>query len=141
MQLTVKDRQSLPDIALLALGSLAGAFSLAVRNGLSVTASLADGQQIEYELEDVVSDAVRSAYALQRICPATDIDPAEYRELLYATGTTRPLKKRVPVNPETTIPDKLDEVLDALEKGETITPESPQQFTRIFQDPFSEVFS
>ncbi len=141
MQLTVKDRQSLPDIALLALGSLAGVFSLAVRNGLSVTASLADGQPIEYELEDVVSDAVRSAYALQRICPATDIDPNEYKELLYATGTPRPAKKRAPIDRETTIPDKLDEVLEALEKGETITPESSQQFTRVFQDPFSEVFS
>lgn len=141
MQLTVKDRQSLPDIALLALGSLAGVFSLAVRNGLSVTASLADGQPIEYELKDVVSDAVRSAYALQRICPATDIDPNEYKELLYATGTPRPAQKRAPIDRETTIPDKLDEVLDALEKGETITPTSPQQFTCVFQDPFSEVFS
>lgn len=142
MQLTVKDRQSLPDIALLALGSLAGVFSLAVRNGLSVTATLADGQAIDYELEDVVSEAVRSAYTLQRIAPATDIDRAEYLELLYQTGTARPIKaKPAPIDPETTIPDKLDEVLEALEKGETITPESPQQFTRVFQDPFSEVFS
>lgn len=141
MQLIVKDRQSLPDIALLALGSLAGVFSLAVRNGLSVTASLADGQAVCYELEDVVSDAVRSAYALQRISPATDIDRADYLELLYQTGTPRPPEKRVPIDRETVIPDRLDEVIEALEKGETISPEASHRFTRVFQDPFSEVFS
>ena len=141
MQLTVKDRQSLPDIALLALGSLAGIFSLAVRNGLSVTATLADGQPIAYELEDVVSDTVSSEYALRHISPATDIDRADYLELLYQTGTPRPPKQRDPIDLETTIPDKLDEVLDAFDKGETVNPQSTQQFTRVFQNPFSEIFS
>lgn len=141
MQITVNDRQSLPDIALLALGSLAGLFALAVRNGISVTSQLSDGQVLNYELEDVVSLSVRSAYALQSIAPATDIDRADYLELLYQTGTPRPLRKVQKPDPETAIPDKLEEVLEALEKGETIIPKAPQQFTRVFQDPFSEVFS
>lgn len=141
MQITVNDRQSLPDIALLALGSLAGLFALAVRNGISVTSQLSDGQVLNYELEDVVSLSVRSAYALQSITPATDIDRADYLELLYQTGTPRPLKKLQRPDPETAIPDKLVEVLEALEKGEAINPESSREFTRIFDNPFSEIFS
>ncbi len=141
MQITVNDRQSLPDIALRALGSLAGIFALAVRNGISITAQLSDGQQLNYELEDVVSLSVRQAYALQSIMPATDIDRADYMELLYQTGTPRPLKKLQKQAPETAIPDKLEQVLEALETGQTIQPESSRQFTRIFDNPFSEVFS
>ena len=141
MQITVKDRQALPDIALLALGSLAGLFALAVRNGISVTSQLSDGQVLTYELEDVVSLPVRSAYALQSITPATDIDRSEYLELLYQTGTPRPMRKPQRPDPETSIPDKLEEVLEALEKGEAITPESSGEFTRIFDNPFSEIFS
>ena len=142
MQLIVNDRQTLPDIALLALGSLAGIFSLAIRNGLSVTATLADGQAIDYELEDVISDAVRSEYALRQISPATDIDRADYMELLYQSVTPRPVNiKRAPLDPDTVIPDKIDQVIEALDRGETVNPESSQQFTRVFQDPFSEIFS
>lgn len=141
MQITVKDRQALPDIALLALGSVAGLFALALRNGISVTSQLSDGQVLNYELEDVVSLPVRSAYALQSIVPATDIDRADYLELLYQTGTPRPMRKPQKQDPETAIPDKLVEVLEALEKGQTITPVSPREFTRIFDNPFSEIFS
>ena len=141
MQITVNDRQSLLDISLIALGSVAGLFSLAVRNGISVTDRLSDGQVLNYELEDVVSLPVRSAYALQSIAPATDIDRADYLELLYQTGTPRPLRKPQKQDPEAAIPDKLEEVLEALEKGEAITPESPREFTRIFDNPFSEIFS
>ncbi len=141
MQITVNDRQSLPDIALRALGSLAGIFALAVRNGISITAQLTDGQQLNYELEDVVSLSVRQAYAVQSIMPATDIDRADYLELLYQTGTPRPVLVAKKQDPEAAIPDKLEEVLEALKRGETITPESPRQFTRIFDNPFSEIFS
>ena len=142
MQLSVKDRQTLPDIALLALGSLAGIFSLAVRNDISVTATLADGQTIDYELDDVISDAVRSEYALRHISPATDIDRADYMELLYQTGTPRPaISGRLPLNPDAVIPDIIDQLIDAVKKGETIQPSSPYLLTRVFQDPFSEIFS
>lgn len=143
MQITVNDRQTLLDIAVIALGSAAGVFALAQRNGLPVTATLADGQTLTYELEDVVSPAVRSAYALRRISPATDIDAAEYRELLYQTGTKRPSGLRPWIDPtdDALVLDKVDEVLDLLNRKEPVKVESKQQFTRIFSDPFSEVFS
>lgn len=143
MQITVNDRQTLLDIAVIALGSAAGVFALAQRNGLPVTASLADGQTLNYELEDVVSPAVRSAYALRHICPATDIDPGEYKELLYQTGTKRPSITRpwIDRSDDALVLDKVDEVLDLLDRKEPVKVESKQQFTRIFSDPFSEVFS
>lgn len=142
MQITVNDRQNLLDIAVIALGSAAGVFALARRNGLPVTATLSDGQTLTYELEDAVSPAVRSAYALQHISPATDIDPAEYKELLYQTGTKRPfiIRPLVPAD-EVLVLDKVDEVLDLLDKKQPVRVESKQEFTRIFADPFSEVFS
>ena len=143
MQITVNDRQTLLDIAVIALGSAAGVFALAQRNGFPVTASLADGQTLNYELEDVVSPAVRSAYALRHICPATDIDPGEYKELLYQTGTKRPSITRpwIDRSDDALVLDKVDEVLDLLDRKEPVKVESKQQFTRIFSDPFSEVFS
>lgn len=143
MQITVNDRQTLLDIAVIALGSAAGVFALAQRNGLPVTATLADGQTLTYELEDVVSPAVRSAYALRHICPATDIDPGEYKELLYQTGTKRPPLRRPWIDraDDALVVDKLDEVLDLLDRKEPVKVESKQQLTRIFSDPFSEVFS
>ncbi len=143
MQITVNDRQSLLDIAVIALGSVAGVFALARRNALSVTETLADGQSLTYEPEDVVSPAVRSAYALQHISPATDIDPTEYRELLYLTGTKRPVIIRPPfdLSGDALVIDKVDEVLDLLDRKQPVMVQSKQQLTRIFSDPFSEVFS
>lgn len=143
MQITVNDRQTLLDIAVIALGSAAGVFALAQRNGLPVTATLADGQTLTYELEDVVSPAVRSAYALRHISPATDIDPGEYKELLYQTDTKRPtiLRPWIDRADDALVVDKLDEVLDLLDRRQPVKVESKQQLTRIFSDPFSEVFS
>lgn len=143
MQITVNDRQTLLDIAVIALGSAAGVFALAQRNGLPVTATLADGQTLTYELEDVVSPVVRSAYALRHISPATDIDPGEYKELLYQTGTKRQtiLRPWIDRADDALVVDKLDEVLDLLDRKEPVKVESKQQLTRIFSDPFSEVFS
>ena len=127
MQITVNDRQTLLDIAVIALGSAAGVFALAQRNGLPVTATLADGQTLNYELEDVVSPAVRSAYALRHICPATK-----------RPSLPRPWIDRAD---DALVLDKLDEVLDLLDRKEPVKVESKQQLTRIFSDPFSEVFS
>ena len=142
MQIIVNDRQTLLDIAVIALGSASGVFALARRNGLPVTATLTDGQTIVYELEDVVSPAVRSAYALQHISPATDIDPAEYKELLYQTGTRRPaVKPSIDLSGDLLVVEKIDEVLDLLDKKQPVKVQSKQEFTRIFSDPFSEVFS
>lgn len=142
MQITVNDRQSLLDIAVIALGSVAGVFALAQRNGLSVTATLSDGQTLDYELEDVVNTAVRSAYALGHISPATDMPTAEYMEMLYMTGTARPciIRPYIPTDDVLTV-EKVDEVLGQLASGQPVRVQSKQELTRIFSDPFSEVFS
>lgn len=142
MQFIVSDRQTLLDAAVIALGSVAGVFALAQRNDISITATLSDGLPLSFELEDVVAPAVRSAYAVQHISPATDIPRADYLELLYQTGTKRPPQvQQFRPDDSAILVDKIDEVLTDLKAGRPVIPQSPQELTRIFQDPFDEVFS
>nr|DAE04673.1 MAG TPA: hypothetical protein [Myoviridae sp. ctFYw8] len=85
MQITVKDRQSLADIAVQYLGGVEGIFALAERNGISITAKLKDGQTLDWELADTVDATVQKTYAAQGIEPATDIPQKEMEALLTAT--------------------------------------------------------
>lgn len=85
MQITVKDRQSLADIAVQYLGGVEGIFALAERNGISITAKLEDGQTLDWELADTVDATVQKTYAAQGIEPATDIPQKEMEALLTAT--------------------------------------------------------
>ena len=85
MQITVKDRQSLADIAVQYLGGVEGIFALAERNGISITAKLEDGQTLDWELADTVDAQVQKTYAAQGIEPATDIPQKEMEALLTAT--------------------------------------------------------
>lgn len=85
MQITVKDRQSLADIAVQYLGGVEGIFALAERNGISITAKLEDGQTLDWELADTVDATVQRIYAAQGIEPATDIPQKEMEALLTAT--------------------------------------------------------
>lgn len=85
MQITVKDRQSLADIAVQYLGGVEGIFALAERNGISITAKLKDGQTLDWELADTVDATVQKTYAAQGIEPATDILQKEMEALLTAT--------------------------------------------------------
>lgn len=85
MQITVKDRQSLADIAVEYLGGVEGIFALAERNGISITARLRDGQKLDWELSDTVDATVQRIYAAQGIEPATDISSQETNALLQAT--------------------------------------------------------
>lgn len=85
MQITVKDRQSLADIAVQYLGGVEGIFALAERNGISITARLTDGQKLDWELADTVDATVQRIYAAQGIEPATDISAKETDALLQAT--------------------------------------------------------
>lgn len=86
MQITVKDRQSLADIAVEYLGGVEGIFALAERNGISITARLEDGQTLDWELADTVDAQVQKKYAAQGIEPATDISGKEATVLLQATA-------------------------------------------------------
>lgn len=85
MQITVKDRQSLADIAVQYLGGVEGIFALAERNGISITAKLEDGQTLDWELADTVDATVQKTYAAQGIEPATDIPQKKMEALLTAT--------------------------------------------------------
>lgn len=89
MQITVKDRQSLADIAVEYLGGVEGIFALAERNGISITARLTDGQTLDWELADTVDAQVQKTYTAQGIEPATDISAQEMNTLLQATARYR----------------------------------------------------
>lgn len=86
MQVIVKDRQSLIDIAVQVLGGAAGIFALAERNNICITDRLHDGQVLEWELEDTVDAKIQKAYQLRGIVPATDISQQDTADLLKATG-------------------------------------------------------
>lgn len=86
MQVIVKDRQSLIDIAVQVLGGAAGIFALAERNNICITDRLHDGQVLEWELEDTIDAKIQKAYQLRGIVPATDISQQDTADLLKATG-------------------------------------------------------
>jgi hypothetical protein len=73
METTVLEGQSLLDIALQELGSLEGAYNLAVLNGLSLTDSLTAGMTLQ--LPDVVDRRIKTYYSERNIRPATMFDP------------------------------------------------------------------
>ena len=82
MKVTVKDRQSLFDVAIQVLGSAEGVFALSERNGLSITDRLTDGQELEYDLGDIVDSRTAELVAARGICPATEIPSTDERALL-----------------------------------------------------------
>lgn len=145
MELTVRDRQSLWDIAVQYLGGVEGVFSLAARNGIEVTDRLNDGQLLEWENEDVVVAAVRTAFSLRGIIPATDIDERDYQELLAATSTKAVNAVQAPVTEPATedaiVTDKITEVIKDLQAGKPVESGSGQALTRIFEDEFDTVFA
>lgn len=73
--ITVKDRQSLPDIAVTAAGSMEALMALAVANDISVSDDLADGQELrEVAVED--RNVVQS-FSVSGEEPATAIEVTE----------------------------------------------------------------
>lgn len=146
MELTVKDRQSLWDIAVQYLGGVEGVFLLAGRNGIGVTDRLEDGLRLEWENNDVVAPSIQSAYSVRGIVPATDIDERDYQELLAATSTkaavAEPAKEQAGGQAgDTVVIDKITEVIKDLQEGKPVTGESGQALTRIFEDAFDTVFA
>ncbi|MCM1310891.1 MAG: hypothetical protein NC301_07705 [Bacteroides sp.] len=87
MKVTVKDRQNLLDVAIQVLGSAEGVFALAVRNGISITDRLEDGQELEYDLGDIFDTHTADLIAARKICPATEIPKTDEKELLRRVGT------------------------------------------------------
>ena len=83
MEITVKDRQSLFDIAIQYLGSVEGVWLLAEKNNISITDELEDGTILKYDSTDIIDTKVAEHYAQERVSPATDIDDKELNTLLY----------------------------------------------------------
>ncbi len=82
MKTTVRDRQSLLDVALGISGSMDGAMRIATRNRLPLTAELIPGQEIMFEAEDIADGRTVSAYTLERIIPATELSNDDISGLL-----------------------------------------------------------
>lgn len=149
MEVTVKDRQTLADIAIQTLGSVEAIFNLAVRNQLSITAELDDGDTLQWDIEDIANTHVREKYAALRLYPATDISSADYDELITATDEYSSLTiydqgRTFPdYNEDENIYTTLQQQLYAFETtGEMLQVTTAEiQLTRIFQDPFSSTFA
>ena len=146
MELTVRDRQSLWDIAVQYLGGVEGVFLLAARNGIEVTSRLKDGQRLEWENDDVISPSIQSACTVKGIIPATDIDEQDYKELLAATSTKAVTVAQVNTRPEwdtedTIVIDKITEVIKDLQEGKPVESDGGQALTRVFEDEFDTVFA
>ena len=88
---TVKDRQSLLDVAIQVLGSPTGVFVLAERNGISITDRLTDGQQLTYDLADIEDTRTADMIAARGICPATEIPPRDEKTLLARVAALPPM--------------------------------------------------
>lgn len=147
MEIIVKDRQTLLDIAIAAFGSAAGVFAFVRRNGISLTSALKDGQTLTYEAADIIAPAIRDAYEVGGISPATDIDRTDYLRLLAATGS--PFKSIDGINagitvdlPAATIEiDPLEEALSDVVAGRPPKENTEIHLTRIFQNPFDDTFA
>lgn len=71
MRVTIHSRQSLLDVAVRECGSFEAAFTLAVRNGLSMTDDLVAGQELEYISEEVTNKRIVALLAARGVKPAT----------------------------------------------------------------------
>lgn len=147
MEITVKDRQTLLDLAIAYLGSAAGVFALVGRNGISLTTRLKDGQSLIYEAEDIIAPNIREAFSVRRLSPATDMDGTEYKKLLSDTGSAIML-------PELNLPDlppilvnkpmyidPLEQAIADAAAGRPPKENTQIHLTRIFQNPFDDIFA
>lgn len=83
MEVKVKDRQSLLDIALQTAGSLDALFDLAVTNNVGITDAIPAGMPLE--TATVIIPEVVYRYRVEGVKPATALD-AEDRSLLLREG-------------------------------------------------------
>lgn len=79
MEIKVKDRQSLLDMAVQTAGSMEAAFGLSAANDVSLTDTLTDGQVLETVAAEN-ADTVRR-YSVQGIQPATALSAEEMAAL------------------------------------------------------------
>lgn len=147
MEVTVKDRQSLLDIAVQSLGGVEGVFALAERNNISITDRLADGTVLLWEHSDTVNANIQKAYALRGLFPATEIESKEMNVLLNETNNatlhidTRPRPLWSEIWGDSIETEKTQQILEKLQAGEEYVPTSDLSLTRKFDNPFDIVFA
>ncbi|MCD8266404.1 MAG: hypothetical protein LUC33_04535 [Prevotellaceae bacterium] len=122
MEVTVKDRQSLLDIAVQTLGGVEGVFALAERNGVGITDRLEDGTVLQWEYDDTADSTVQTFYSDRGLTPATEITDAELRALLGEIE-------------EETAEEEEEITFEQNDSG------SLPSLTRIFTDEFERVFA
>lgn len=71
MKVTVLQNQTLIDIALQVYGSVEGVYTLAVENGINVTDDIAEGDQLNYDIANIVNKNTVSYLKNNQIYPAT----------------------------------------------------------------------
>lgn len=86
MVIIAKDRQSLLDIAIIALGAADGVFALMRRNHISITDPIVDGTPIAFDAGDIIDPDVCNRYAAHKISPATAIAGNDLAALIAATA-------------------------------------------------------
>lgn len=84
MNTTVKNGQSLFDIALQMCGSAESAFELALMNGLALSDELVNGQVLE--VPAVAEKQIVQQYAVDNVFPATAITADQYNETIEGEG-------------------------------------------------------
>lgn len=146
MEVTVKDRQSLLDIAVQSLGGVEGVFALAERNNISITDRIEDGKVLLWEHGDTVNANIQKTYALRGLFPATEIESKDMAILLNETNdatihSERPRPQWSEIWSDTIETEKTQQILKKLQAGEEYVPTGNLSLTRIFDNPFDIVFA
>lgn len=84
MKTTVRNGQSLLDIALQECGDASAAFELALRNGLALSDELTNGDELE--LPTVEDKRTVAQYRADSVFPATAITGEQYNETIEGEG-------------------------------------------------------
>lgn len=74
MKVTVRNGQTLTDIAIQVYGSSEAVFTLASENALDITDKLTAGMELDYSSDNIVNKRIVDYYAANNIYPCTQDD-------------------------------------------------------------------
>lgn len=86
MAFTVSDGQTLLDVALMVAGTVEAVWDIAEANGMSVTDSLTEGDELMTDGTAVSAGRVVERYRLEGVCAATDVGADEVAFLSWGCG-------------------------------------------------------
>lgn len=82
MKVTVRNGQTLTDIAIQVYGSSEAVFTLASENALDITDKLTTGMELDYSSDNIVNKRIVDYYAANNIYPCTQ-DAADVSNRLF----------------------------------------------------------